>query len=155
MVCLRINSVLHYLWRAVDQHGVVLDILVGDRRNATAAKRSCKRLLAGLRYKPRKIITNGLRSYGGTHRDLLPDVRHRISRYLNNRAGNLHRPTRCRERQVRRSKSPEHAQRFLSSHAHDLRPVPSASASDAGVYRRARDRAFRVWHQETCVQLAA
>ncbi len=61
---IRIRGKLHYLWRAVDQHGVVLDILVQDRRNATAAKRFFKRLLAGLKYKPRRIITDGLRSYG-------------------------------------------------------------------------------------------
>jgi putative transposase len=73
-VYLRINGVLHYLWRAVDQHGVVLGLLVQDRRNAAAAKRFFKRLLAGLRYKPRKIVTDGLRSYGAAHRDLLPST---------------------------------------------------------------------------------
>ena len=61
-VFLRINGVPHYLWRAVDQHGAVLDILVQDRRNATAAKRFLKRLLAGLKYKPKRLITDGLRS---------------------------------------------------------------------------------------------
>ena len=61
-VFLRINGKLHYLWRAVDQHGVVLDILVQDRRNASAAKRFFKRLLSGLKYKPRKIVTDGLRT---------------------------------------------------------------------------------------------
>jgi putative transposase len=115
-VYLRINGVLHYLWRAVDQNGVVIDILVQDRRNATAAKRFFKRLLAGLKYKPRKIVTDGLRSYGVAQREVLPDVRHRTSRYLNNRAENSHRPTRRRERQMHRFKSPAQAQRFLSSH---------------------------------------
>ncbi len=61
-VFLRIGGKLHDLWHAVDQHGVVLDILVQDRRNANAAKRFFKRLLAGLKYKPRRIITDGLRS---------------------------------------------------------------------------------------------
>ena len=69
-VFLRINGRLHYLWRAVDQHGVVLDILVQDRRNASAAKRFFKRLLAGLKYKPRKIVTDGLRSYGVAQREV-------------------------------------------------------------------------------------
>ena len=64
----------------------MLDILVQDRRNATAAKRFFKRLLAGLKYKPRRIITDGLRSYGVAKREVLPEVRHRTSRYLNNRA---------------------------------------------------------------------
>ena len=81
-VFIRINGVLHYLWRAVDQHGVVLDILVQGRRNAAAAKRFFKRLLHGLKYKPRRLITDGLRSYGAAHREVLPDVRHRTSRYL-------------------------------------------------------------------------
>ncbi|AWV20477.1 Transposase (plasmid) [Roseomonas mucosa] len=63
-VFLRINGVLHYLWRAVDQHGVVLDILVQDQRNGSAAKRFFKRLLAGLKYKPRRLVTDGLKSYG-------------------------------------------------------------------------------------------
>ncbi|MBV8613207.1 MAG: IS6 family transposase, partial [Acetobacteraceae bacterium] len=93
-VFLRINGKPHYLWRAVDQHGVVLDILVQDRRNAAAAKRFFKRLLAGLKYKPKRIVTDGLRSYGVARREILPDVRHRTSRYLNNRAENSHRPTR-------------------------------------------------------------
>ena len=81
-VFIRIRGVLHYLWRAVDQHGVVLDILVQDRRNGAAAKRFFKRLLHGLKYKPRRLITDGLRSYGVAHRAVLPDVWHRTSRYL-------------------------------------------------------------------------
>jgi putative transposase len=81
-VFLKINGELHYLWRAVDQHGVVLDILVQDRRNATAAKRFFKRLLAGLKYKPKRLVTDGLRSYGVAHREHMPEVKHRTSRYL-------------------------------------------------------------------------
>src|SRR3712207_2735420 len=120
-VHLRINGVLHYLWRAVDQNGVVLDILVQGRRNATAAKRFFKRLLAGLKYKPKRIVTDGLRSYGVARREILPDVRHRTGRRLNNRAENSHRPTRRRERQMQRFKSPDQAQGFLSSHTAALR----------------------------------
>ena len=116
-VFLRVNGVLHYLWRAVDQHGVVLDILVQERQNATAAKRFLRRLLAGLKFKPRRIVTDGLRSYGAAQREIMPEVRHRTSRYLNNRAENSHRPTRRRERQMQRFKSPEQAPRFLSAHA--------------------------------------
>ena len=114
---LRINGQLHYLWRAVDQHGVVLDILVQDWRNGSAARRFFKRLLAGLRYKPRWLVTDGLKSYGVAQRELLPEVRHRSSRYLNNRAENSHRPIRRRERQMQRFKSAGQAQRFLSAHS--------------------------------------
>ena len=71
-VFIRINGVMHYLWRAVDQHGVVLDIFVQDRRNAAAAKRFFKRLLHGLKYKPKRLITDGLRSYAVAHREVCP-----------------------------------------------------------------------------------
>src|SRR3712207_1375264 len=155
-VFIRIRGQLHYLWRAVDQHGVVLDILVQDRRNATAAKRFFKRLLAGLKFKLGQIITDGLRSYGAARRKVLPEVRHRTSCHLNNRAESSHRPTRRRERQMQRFKSAEQAQRFLSSHAFiygHFRPRRHLMTADQ--YRRARAEAFRVWRQETCVQVAA
>jgi len=155
-VFIRVRGELHYLWRAVDQNGVVLDILVQDRRNAAAAKRFFKRLLAGLRYKPKRIVTDGLRSYGVAHREVLPEVRHRTSRHLNNRAENSHRPTRRRERQMQRFKSPEQAQRFLAAHALIYGHFrPRRHLMSAGHYRRTRARAFRVWCEETCAQMAA
>jgi putative transposase len=154
-VFLRINGELHYLWRAVDEHGVVLDILVQPRRNASAAKRFFKRLLKGLRYTPKRLVTDGLRSYGVAHRELMPEVRHRVSRYLNNRAENSHRPTRRRERQMQRFKSPEQAQRFLSAHAMIYGHFrPRRHLMTAAQHRRARAKAFRIWREETCVQTA-
>jgi putative transposase len=152
-VFLKIGGALHYLWRAVDQHGVVLDILVQDRRNATAAKRFFKRLLVGLKYKPQRLVTDGLRSYGAAHREVLPEAKHRTSRYLNNRTENSHRPTRRRERQMQRFKSPEHAQRFLSMIYGHFRP--RRHLLTAGQYRRARAQAFQVWREETRVQVTA
>ncbi|MBP0447904.1 IS6 family transposase [Roseomonas sp. SSH11] len=154
-VFLRINGVLHYLWRAVDQHGVVLDILVQGRRNGSAAKRFFKRLLAGLKYKPKRIVTDGLRSYGAAKREVLPDVRHRTSRYLNNRAENSHRPTRRRERQMQRFKSPKQAQRFLSAHSMIYGHFrPRRHLMTAAQHQRARAEAFRIWRQETCARAA-
>ena len=154
-VFIRLNGVLHYLWRAVDQHGVVLDILVQEQRDGVAAKRFFKHLLQGLPYRPKRIITDGLRSYGVACRALLPDVKHRISRYLNNRAENSHQPTRRRERQMQRFKSPGQAQSFLSAHGiiygHFRPRRHRMTASD---YRRTRAKAFRIWRQETCVQPA-
>ena len=85
-VFLRIGGKQHYLWRAVDQHGAVLDILVQSRRNAKAAKRFFKKLLKGLQYVPRVIVTDKLRSYGAATRKLIPGVERRQSRYLNNQA---------------------------------------------------------------------
>ena len=154
-VFLRINGELHYLWRAVDQHGAVLGLLVQGRRNATAAKRFFKRLLAGLKYKPKRLITDSLRSYGVAQREVLPDVRHRTSRYLNNRAENSHRPTRRRERQMQRFKSPEQAQRFLSAHSMIYGHFrPRRHLITPAQHRRVSAEAFRVWQQETCAQTA-
>ena len=114
-VFIRINGTIHYLWRAVDQHGDVLDILVQSRRNAKAAKKFFRKLLKGLRYVPRVLVTDKLRSYGVAHREVMPSVQHRQSKYLNNRAENSHQPTRQRERAMKRFTSPGHAQRFLSA----------------------------------------
>jgi putative transposase len=74
-----------------------LDILVQGRRDAKAAKRFFKRLLNGLQYAPRVIVTDKLGSNGVAQRHLLPSIEHRQSRYLNNRAENSHQPTRRRE----------------------------------------------------------
>jgi transposase-like protein len=114
-VFIRIRGKQHYLWRAVDQDGNVLDILVQSRRSATAAKRFFRKLLKGLRYIPRVIVTDRLKSYAAAEREILPSVEHRQSRYLNNRAEVSHQPTRRRERQMKRFKSARHAQRFLST----------------------------------------
>src|SRR5919205_710442 len=96
-VFLTIKGEHHYLWRAVDQDGNVLDILVQRRRDKKAAKKFFRKLLKGLTYVPRVIITDQLKSYGAAKREILPGVEHRQSRYLNNRCENSHRPTRQRE----------------------------------------------------------
>ncbi len=114
-VVLKIKGQLCYLWRAVDQNGVILDILVQSRRNTKAAARFFKKLLKGLEYVPRVIITDKLRSYGAAKKELLPRVKHRQHKRLNNRAENSHQPTRVREKVMRRFKSAGQAQRFLSA----------------------------------------
>ena len=154
-VFVRINGVLHYLWRAVDQRGVVLDILVQSRRDGEAARRFFRRLLVGLHYEPRVIVTDKLRSYGVARRKLLPNVEHRQSRYLNNRAENSHRPTRKRERHMQRFKSRDQAQRFLFAHSFiNGHFRPRRHLLSAGSYRRVRSRAFKIWRQETCARNA-
>jgi hypothetical protein len=155
-VFIRIGSVLHYLWRAVDQDGAVLDILIQSRRDAGAAKRFFKRLPKGLRCVPRVLITDKLRSYGVAKRELLPGVEHRTSRYLNNRAENSHRPTRRRERQMQRFKSSSQAQRFLSAHAFIYRRFhPRRHRMADNRYLTSRAMAFKVWQQETCAKAVA
>ena len=99
-VLLRIGGKQRYLWRAVDQDGHVLDILVQSRRYAKAAKRFFRELLKGLQYAPRLIVTDKLKSYAAAKREILPNTEHRQSRYLNNRAEVSHQPTRRRERQM-------------------------------------------------------
>jgi putative transposase len=105
-VFLTIKGERHYLWRAVDQDDNVLDILVQRWRNTKAAKKFFRKLLKGLTYVPRVIITDQLKSYGAATREVLPGVEHRQSRYLNNRCENSHRPTRQRERRMQGFKSP-------------------------------------------------
>ena len=97
-VFIKINGKTHYLWRAVDQDGTVLDILVTSRRDAKAATRFFRKPLKGLRSVPRVLVTDKLASYGVAHRRLVRSVEHRRSKYLNNRAENSHQPTRQRER---------------------------------------------------------
>src|SRR4029450_4317315 len=107
-VFLTINGERHDLGRAVDQDDNVLDILGQRRRNKHAAKRFFRKLLKGLPYVPRVVITDKLQSYGAAKREILPGVEHRQHGYLNNRAENSHQPTRQRERRMQRFKSPGH-----------------------------------------------
>ena len=116
-VFLNINGVRHYLWRAVDQNGIVIDILVQPKRDRFAAMRFFRKLLqaTGCR-RPRVIVTDKLRSYAAAKRVVMPSVAHRQHRYLNNRAENSHQSTREREKRMRRFKSARHAQRFVEVH---------------------------------------
>jgi len=105
-VFITIGRKTHYLWRAVDQHGTVLDILVTSRRDARAATRFFRKLLTGLESVPRVLVTDKLASYGAARRRVLRSVEHRQSKYLNNRAENSHQPTRQRERAMKKLTSP-------------------------------------------------
>src|SRR5215831_7685039 len=115
-VFITINKERHYLWRAVDQDGIVLDILVQRRRNKQTAKKFFRKLLKGCQYVPRVLITDKLKSYGAAKREFLPSIEHRQHRYLNNRAENSHQPTRQRERRMQGCKSAGQAQRFLAAY---------------------------------------
>jgi putative transposase len=154
-VFIRIRGKQHLLWRAVDQDGNVLDILVQRRRSARAAKRFFRKLLKGLQYVPRVIVTDKLKSYAAAKREILPGVEHRHSRYLNNRAEVSHQPTRRRERQMQCFKSARHAQRFLSTHGriHNHFQLRSHRMT-ATEYRTARGAAFRTWRDVTGVARA-
>ena len=153
---LTIRGKKHYLWRAVDQDGNVLDILVQGRRNKKAAKRFFRKLLKGLKYVPRVIVTDKLKSYGAAKREILPGVEHRQHKRLNNRAENSHQPTRLREKKMRKFKSAGQAQRFLSA----LGPIsghfqPRRHRLRAQEYRATLQSSFQVWNEVTGVKLAS
>jgi len=155
-VFVTIGGELHYLWRAVDQDGEVLDILVQERRDKHAAKRFFRKLLKGLQYIPHKLVTDKLGSYGAARREMLSSVAHCQGARQNNRAEVSHPPTRQQERQMRRFKSPRQAQRFLSVHG----PINnlfrlSRHLMKAAHYRMFRARAFTTWRSVTCAQNAA
>jgi putative transposase len=116
-VFVRINGKLHYLWRAVDQDGEVVDVYLQAKRDGAVAKGFFKRSLRSHGGEPRKIVTDKLRSYGVAHRELIPEAIHDTSQYASNRAEQSHEPTRVRERVIRRFKSVGRAQWFLGAHA--------------------------------------
>jgi putative transposase len=155
-VFLKINGRLHYLWRAVDQDGDVLDILVQSRRDKKAAKKFFRKLLKGLRYVPRVIITDKLRSYSAAKAEVLPSVEHLQQKYQNNRAENSHQPTRLRERVMRRFKSAGQAQRFLSVFGIITTHFrPSRHLCTANAYREMMTRRFLAWKEVVVTQAAA
>ncbi|WP_202469305.1 IS6 family transposase [Streptomyces sp. SID2888] len=149
-VFIKINGELKYLWRAVDQNGNVLDILVQNRRNKAAARRFFRRLLKGIGAVPRVVVTDKLRSYSAAHREIMPSVEHRQSKYLNNRAENSHQPTRQRERAMKAFRSVGGAQRFLAAFS-GISPHfrPHRHLMTAPDHRAEMTVRFAIWEQIT------
>ncbi len=146
-VVISIAGQKHWLWRAVDQNGVVLDILVQSRRNATAAKRLLRKLLKKQGAAPRVMITDKLASYTTARRSLMPSVEHRQHRGLNNGAENSHQPTRRRERIMKRFKSVGQAQRFLSIHDQVANLFHRPAKVSAADHRSCQAKAFLIWSE--------
>jgi len=151
-VFLRINGQLQYLWRAIDQDGDVIDILVQPRRDRRAAERFFRRLLRGQGRPPLRIITDQLRSYSAALRISFRNVAHTTERYANNRMEASHQPTRQRERHMRRFKSAQQAQRFLSLNGmvHNLFRLGRHLMRPEN-YRFLRSRSFSMWRTVTAV----
>ncbi len=145
-VFVRINGKQHYLWRAVDQDGEVVDVFLQARRNGAAAKHFFRRLLRSHGNEPRKIVTDKLRSYGVAHRELIPETIHSTKQYENNRAEQSHEATRVRERGMRRFKSVGQAQHFLGAHA-AVSNLFNLGRHKVGAqhYRDLRMSAFKDW----------
>ena len=150
-VFIKIAGRRYYLWRAVDQDGDVIDILVQPRRDRKAAARFLRKLLKNQGREPIRMVTDKLGSYRAARREIMPSVEHDTSRYANNRAEVSHQPTRQRERQMRGFKSRGQVQRFLTIHGlvqnlfrvgrHLMRAVNA---------RMCRSRAFTAWTEMTC-----
>jgi putative transposase len=152
---IKIAGKKHWLWRAVDQDGLVLDVLVQSRRDKRAAKRLLRKLLKRQGRPPRVLVTDKLASYPAAKKELMPGVEHRRHKGLNNRAENSHQPTRRRERQMKRFKSPRQAQRFLSAHDQinnlfrlHRDHLPAAEC------RAVRAQAFAMWAEITGAEAA-
>ena len=145
-VFVKISGKQHYLWRAVDQDGEVVDVFLQARRDGAAAKRFFKRLLRINQGEPRKIVTDKLRSYGVAHREIIPEDIHVTDRYANNRAEQSHENTRVRERGMRRFKSVDQTRRFSGVHAAvgNLFNL-GRHLTSANHYRDLRESAFADW----------
>lgn len=146
-VVIRIKGRKYWLWRAVDQHGVVLDEILQSRRDTAAAKRLFARLMKKHRRTPRRFITDKLRSYGAAKRKIASGVEHRSHKGLNNRAENSHLPFRKRERAMQGYRSPGGLQRFVSIHSaiRNCFSVPARRRS-ALTIRYHRLEAFDLWN---------
>ena len=155
-VVISIAGKKYWLWRAVDQDGFVLDVLVQSRRDKKAAKRLLRKLLKKQGRAPRVLVTDKLKSYAAAKREIMPGVEHRQHKGLNNRAENSHQPTRQRERIMKRYKSPRQVQRFLSTHDQIANIFSRCPNQDtAAKFHSARRQAFATWAEVTGVAIAA
>jgi putative transposase len=145
-VFIKINGTQHYLWRAVDQDGEVVDVYPQERLDGAAAKRFLKRVLKPSGAKPRTLVTDKLASYRVALRELLPDCDHDTTQYSNNGAERSHQSTWFRERGMRRFKSARHAQNFLSIYS-EVRNLFNLARHliKANHYRNDRKAAFAAW----------
>jgi putative transposase len=156
-VVITIAGEKYWLWRAVDQEGFVLDVLVQSRRDKKkAAKRLLRKLMKKQERAPRVLITDKLRSYAAAKREIMPGVEHRQHKGLNNRAENSHQPTRRRERIMKRFKSPRQVQRFLSIYDQVANLFSRRPSQDTATqFHAARAQAFATWAEVTGVAMAA
>ena len=146
----KIQGRQYYLWRAVDQDGDVLDILLTKSRNKRAAKRFFHTVLKGQGKPPWQLVTDKLKSYPAAHREVFPSVEHRTGQHENNRAEVSHQHTREKESQLRCFKSVAQAQRLLAVHGQvqNLFRV-GRNLLKARHYRLLRNRAFADWREVT------
>ena len=144
-----------YLWRAVDDEGVALDILVTERRNKDAARRFFRKVLGNYE-PPTKVTTDRLRSYKSVVREEAPKAKHIRGKWLNNRAENSHIPVRERERRMKRFKSPDQAQKFLNRFEFIRQYTkPKRHLLSSSEYRSTLKYRLKVWGRIAQIPLAA
>ena len=145
-VVMKIAGRSYWLWRAVDQSGIVLEEILQSRRDKRAAKRLLVKLIKRWGFVPKRIITDKLRSYGAAKREVAPGLDHWSHKGLNNRAENSHLPFRKRERVMQGFRSPGGLQRFVSmqSATRNRFSVPARRRS-ALTIRYNRLEAFEAW----------
>ncbi|HJO74864.1 MAG TPA: IS6 family transposase [Rhodospirillales bacterium] len=152
-MAIMIRGKRHWLWRAVDNEGEVLDFLVQPKRNAREALKLIRKLLKKQGWPPTRIVTDKLRSYHVAFRKLGLSAEHIDNKRANNRVENSHQPVRRRERKMQKFKSPGAAQKFLN--------IQSATFNTFYVqrhllkrttFKQYRSEAFDVWE---CASVAA
>lgn len=152
-IFIKLNGKTHYLWRAVDQDGCELDVLVSKKRDKKMAIKFFRKLFKGQSRKPGVITTDKLRSYKASLQGLGIKTSHDTRQYANNIAEISHQKTRQQQRQMRNFKSMKHAQRFLSSHGiinNLFRHQRHLAKADT--YRLLRENSFKIWAQNSCAQ---
>ena len=141
-----------YLWRAIDQNGEVLDVLVQAKRDKRAALKLMRKLLRKHGLAPRTIVTDKWRAYAAAFRDLGLNARHHQAKWKNNRIEGSHVRIRRRERAMQGFRSPGSAQRFLSIHAAAYNHFTTRRhLISANEHRYRRDQAFTAWRIAACV----
>ena len=156
-MCVKISGQRYWLFRAVDQNGYELDVLLQPRRNKKAVIRFFKQVLKDCQYVPRVMVTDKLKSYKLPCKLLLPNTQHRTHKRLTNRVENAHQPTRRRERQIIRFKSAASANQFVATHG-QVRNLFNINrykySSDDR--RSCLSKALDVWHNlaHSCEQYA-
>ena len=150
-VVITINGKKHWLWRAVDQFGIVLDVLVQSRRDRHAVQRLMRKFLKKCGITPRVLITDKLKSYAAANKDMGLRFEHRQHKGLNNRAENSHQSTRVREKVMRRFKSARQLQQFVSVHEQVANLFQHCRyKANAAAKRKNRSQAFAAWEGVSC-----
>lgn len=144
-MCVKISGRKYWLFRAVDQYGYELDILLQPRRNKKAVIRFFKKVLKGAQYIPRVIVTDKLKSYRYPCKSIFPKTQHRTHKRLNNRVENAHQPTRKRERHMLKFKSAYSANQFIAIHGQIRNLFPRRYKDNATTRRYSLAESLHIW----------